>query len=410
MSHQIFNKQLGFNHTIKACFTGYIVQAIINNFAPLLFLTFHTTYNLPLSQITLLVTINFGIQLIVDLLSAGFIDKLGYRFCIMTAHLLSGIGLILLGILPELIPNPLIGLLIAVATYAIGGGLLEVLVSPIVEACPTERKEATMSMLHSFYCWGHVAVVLLSTLYFNFFGIENWRYLAFIWALIPLANLLLFAKVPIRHLVEETGQGLSIKELVTNQTFWLMMLLMACAGASEQGISQWASTFAEVGLGITKTAGDLAGPMLFAVMMGTSRAIYGKYAEKIKLEKFMLGSTLLCMISYLLVALSPWPVIGLIGCSICGFSVGILWPGTFSLAAAQIRRGGTALFALLALAGDLGCAGGPTFVGIIADLLSGGLKVGILWAVIFPALMLLGILGCMHTKKSIDSSQNISLK
>lgn len=382
---------LGYKRTTQACFVGLIVQAIVNNFAPLLFLTFHSSYGISLSKITLLVTFNFGLQLLVDLLSVYFVDKLGYRQSVVIAHGLTVVGLVSMTILPELFPDPFIGLLCAVVFYAAGGGLLEVLVSPIMESCPTENKEKAMSLLHSFYCWGHVAVVLLSTLFFGVFGISHWKILACIWALIPLANGFLFSKVPIAPLINEGETGMSLKQLLRQRLFWVFLLLMACAGACEQAVSQWASAFAEQGLGVSKTIGDLAGPMLFAIMMGISRAVYGKFGHKINLSRFMLYSGLLCGASYLIISLSPWPVLGLIGCGLCGLSVGILWPGTFSMASASLRRGGTAMFALLALAGDLGCSGGPTFVGLVAGAAGDNLKAGILAALVFPALLLVSI-------------------
>ncbi len=383
--------KLTYNHTICACFIGYIVQAIINNFAPLLFLTFQGSYGISLDKITLLVTFNFGIQLLVDLGCVKVVDRIGYRPCIVAAHVLGAAGLVSMTVLPELFADPFVGLLLAVAIYAVGGGILEVLVSPIVEACPTERKEGVMSLLHSFYCWGHVGVVLFSTVFFGVFGIENWKILAVLWALIPLANCFFFSRVPIASLMEEGEQGMSLKELFGTKLFWIMLLLMVCAGACEQGISQWASAFAERGLQVSKTVGDLAGPLLFAVLMGTSRALYGKYSEKIKLEKIMTYCGVLCAASYLLAALSASAVLGLLGCGLCGLSVGILWPGTFSMAAAGIRTGGTAMFALLALGGDLGCSGGPTFVGMVSDYFGGDLKKGILAGVLLPVLLLIGL-------------------
>ncbi|MGN6711718.1 MFS transporter [Anaerocolumna jejuensis] len=381
-----------YNRTIHACFIGYIVQAIVNNFVPLLFITLQTSYSISLRQITLLVTFNFGLQLLVDLLSAGFIDKIGYRVSAVAAHVLSAAGLILLTVLPEMLSDPFTGLLIAVMVYAAGGGLLEVLISPIVVACPTDNKEKAMSILHSFYCWGQVGVVLLSTLFFRLAGIEHWKILALLWALIPVFNGILFLKVPIAPLISEENEGLKLKELIGNKMFWLFMLLMVCAGASEQAVSQWASAFAERGLGISKTMGDLAGPMMFAVMMGTSRLFYGKYGEKINLKRFMLFSSILCIVSYLVISLSPFPVLGLIGCGLCGLSVGILWPGTFSMAALSIRRGGTAMFAFLALAGDLGCSAGPTLVGSVSSNFDNNLKAGILAAIIFPIFLIVGLL------------------
>ncbi|HIT91196.1 MAG TPA: MFS transporter [Candidatus Merdenecus merdavium] len=381
-----------YNKTIYACFIGYIVQAIINNFVPLLFLTFQSSYGISISKITMLVTFNFGVQLVIDLISIGFIDKIGYRASIIIAHLFAALGLASLAFLPDLTPDPFIGLLISVTIYAIGGGLLEVLVSPIVESCPNDRKEQTMSLLHSFYCWGHVGVVMLSTAFFAIAGIHRWKILSIIWALIPLCNTFLFAKVPMVSLIEEGEKGFTVLELFKKKVFWILILLMVCAGASEQAVSQWASTLAEKGLGVSKTIGDLAGPMFFAIMMGLSRLIYGKYGDRINLEKFMISSGVLCFISYLVISLTKHPLLGFIGCGLCGLSVGIMWPGTFSMAAASLKKGGTSMFALLALAGDLGCSGGPTFVGMVSTAFQDNLKKGILFAIIFPILLIVGIL------------------
>ena len=383
---------LQYKHTVRACFVGYVVQAIVNNFAPLLFLTFQAQYGIPLSQITVLITVNFALQLTVDFVSAFFIDKIGYRVSIVAAHAFAAAGLVLMTVLPEIMPSPFAGLLIAVMCYAVGGGLLEVLVSPIVEACPTDNKEQAMSLLHSFYCWGSVAVVGLSTLFFALFGTRSWRYLALMWAAVPLANAFVFSKVPIAPLIEDGEKGLSIKELFKNKMFWIFMLLMLCSGASEQAVSQWASTFAERGLGVSKTIGDLTGPMLFSVLMGLSRLIYGKFGGKIKLDSIMLGSGVLCIISYLIITLTDSSVLGLCGVALCGLSVGIMWPGTFSKASASIKGGGTAMFALLALCGDLGCSGGPTFAGMMASRFGDNLKIGMLCAIVFPAVLSLIVL------------------
>lgn len=380
-----------YKKTTIACFIGYIVQAIVNNFVPLLFVTFQNSYRIPLSQITALITMNFMIQLMVDMLSAGFIDKIGYRAAVIMAHVCAAVGLVSLTILPDLLPDAFVGIMIAVVIYAIGGGLIEVLISPIIEACPNDNKEKAMSLLHSFYCWGHVGVVLISTAFFAVLGIENWKILALIWAVIPTINIILFAKAPINSLNEEGEQGLTLRQLFSQKVFWLLMLMMMCAGASEQAVSQWASTFAEQGLGVSKTIGDLAGPMAFAMLMGTSRLIYGKYGHKMDLDRFMKYSCILCIASYLCIALVPVPVVELVGCAVCGFSVGILWPGTFSKAAVAIKGGGTALFAMLALAGDLGCSGGPTLAGMVSSSFGNNLRLGILAAIIFPILLLIGV-------------------
>ena len=379
-----------YDSTMRACFTGYIVQAIVNNFAPLLFLTFQRTYHIPLQQITLLVTFNFGIQLLTDLLSVAFVDRMGYRASMVLAHILSALGLICLTVLPEWMGHPFAGILISVIIYAVGGGLLEVLVSPVVEACPSTHKEKAMSMLHSFYCWGHVGVVLFSSIFFKLAGIENWKLLAVLWAVIPILNALVFTRVPIAPVLPEGEEGMTIGTLFQNRTFWLLFVMMICAGASEQSVSQWASLFAEKGLGISKTAGDLAGPMAFAVLMGASRAFYGNYGEKINLDRFMAVSSVLCILSYLCLVFMPVPVLSLAGCALCGLSVGIMWPGTFSRASKALPAGGTALFALLALGGDIGCSGGPSLVGMVSGMCKGNLKIGILAALIFPVLLLTG--------------------
>ncbi len=376
--------KLTYNHTIIACFIGYIIQAIVNNFVPLLFLTFQDTYGISLSRITLLVTVNFAVQLTVDLLSAFFVDRIGYRASMVIAHLCVALGFGMLITLPDVLSDPYIGILLSVVVYAVGGGLLEVLVSPIVEACPTDHKESAMSLLHSFYCWGYVGVVLLSTVFFTFVGIEHWKWLTGVWILLALGNMLFFTRTPIASLIEEGQKGFSLKELLSQKMFWVLLLMMVCAGASEQAVSQWASILAEKGLGVSKAVGDLAGPMSFAVFMGTSRAIYGKFGKKIDLNKFMAVSCFLCVVSYLLIALVPNPVINLIGCALAGFSVGIMWPGTFSTASSSLPLGGTLMFALLALGGDIGCAGGPTLAGLIASSFGDDLQKGILFSVIFP--------------------------
>ena len=380
-----------YQRTMYACFVGYIVQAIVNNFVPLLFLTFEGTYGIEMGRITMLITMNFGVQLVVDLLSAGFVDKIGYRISIVLAHLFSAAGLAGLVFLPGILPDAYTGLCISVVIYALGGGLIEVLISPIMESCPTDNKEKAMSLLHSFYCWGHVGVVLVSTIFFHLAGIENWRILTLLWVVIPVANGIVFLKSPIAPLIEEGESGLSMKELFRNKMFWLFLLMMLCAGASEQAVSQWASTFAEQGLGVTKTIGDLAGPMAFAILMGSARAFYGKFGDRLNLDRFMLASGVLCVFSYLCIALAPSPVVSLAGCGICGLSVGIMWPGSFSKASAAIRNGGTAMFALLALAGDLGCSGGPTLVGYVSSTAADNLRIGILAAIVFPVLLIAAI-------------------
>lgn len=386
-----------YKKTLIACYLGFITQAITANFAPLLFLTFHKTYQISLGKIACISTVFFFAQLLVDLFCAKYVDKIGYRRSVVASEILSGAGLIGLAFLPNLLPNPYVGILISVIIYAIGSGLIEVLVSPIVEACPFDNKESVMSLLHSFYCWGFVGVVLLSTVFFAVFGIENWRILSCIWAVIPLYNVFNFIKCPIEMLTEE-GTGLGIRQLCRIPVFWIALVLMVCAGASEISMSQWASAYAESALGLSKSVGDIAGPCLFAVMMGISRSFYGKYGEKMDLMKFMIGSGILCLVCYLLAALASMPILNLAGCIFCGFSVGIMWPGTISISSAKLPLGGTAMFALLAMAGDLGGSIGPCVIGFVTQNAGDNLKAGMLAGCIFPAVLVLSVI-LMRRKK-----------
>ena len=377
-----------YNKTLLACYLGFITQAICANFAPLLFLKFHSDYAISLGQIALIPTAFFLTQLVIDVFCAKFVDRIGYRRSVITSALTSALGLAGLAFIPDLFADPFIGIMICVVVYAVGSGLLEVLGSPIVEACPFEHKDAVMSTLHSFYCWGCVGVILLSTLFFAAFGIEHWRWLACIWALIPLYNIYNFATCPIEHLTEE-GKGMTLRELFKVPVFWLAIILMVCAGASELSMAQWASAFTEAALGFSKTVGDLVGPCLFAVTMGISRVLYGKYGPKMNLTRFMFGSGILCLCCYLLASLSSSPVLGLIGCVLCGFSVGIMWPGTISLTSPRLPRGGTALFAMLAMAGDLGGAFGPSLVGTVTQQSGDRLQSGMLAGSIFPLILII---------------------
>lgn len=385
-------KNISYKTTLTACFIGYIIQAIVNNFVPMLFLRFQAEFGIPLAQITWLITINFAVQLTVDAVAPAFVDKIGYRASMQLAHILSASGFLLMTVLPDKLPSPFAGLVICIALYAVGGGLLEVLVSPIVEACPTDNKETAMSLLHSFYCWGQAATVLLSTVFFAIAGIEHWRILAALWSIVPMLNFILFLKVPIAALSETRGQESGLAELIRTPGFLFFCLMMLCAGACELTVSQWTSAFAESGLQISKSAGDLIGTMGFAICMGSARALFSKFGEKIPLQKVMLASSVLCVGSYLLIGLTKAPAAGLIGCMLCGFSVGIFWPGTFSLSAARLRNGGTLMFALLALAGDLGCCAGPTIAGKASALFGSDLHRGILCGIVFPCIMLCCVL------------------
>jgi len=379
-----------YKHTKIACYIGYITQAIIVNFSPLLFLTFQRSFGLSMEQVTLLISLNFLVQLTVDFLSAVIVDKVGYRPCMVTAHVVAVAGLLGLAFFPSIMP-PYTGLLLATVLYAVGGGLLEVMVSPIVEACPTDGKSAAMSFLHSFYCWGCVAVVLISTLLFKLLGIENWKLVACMWAVIPALNAVFFLFVPIAPIVAE-GKSMTFGELIKTKLFWILILLMTCSGAAELAVAQWASAFAESGLKVSKTVGDLAGPCMFAFAMGVGRVFHTRFAEKIDLEKYIMGCGALCIVSYILAIVPFGAVINLIGCGICGLAVAMVWPGMLSVAAVRCPRGGTVMFAMLALGGDIGCFLGPTVVGMVSGANGDNLKMGILAAIVFPALIIVGML------------------
>ena len=397
--------QKNYRKTLLACYLGFITQAICANFAPLLFLTFHKDYQISLGHIALIPTAFFLTQLIVDALCARYVDKIGYRRAIVGSQVTSALGLAGLAVLPEMLGDPFIGVILCVILYAIGSGLMEVLGSPIVEACPFDNKDAVMSLLHSFYCWGSVAVVLLSTVFFAVFGVACWKILACLWAVVPLWNIINFLRCPIEHLVED-GQGMTIRQLCKAPLFWLAVLLMVCSGASELSMAQWASAYAEAALGLSKTLGDLMGPCLFAITMGLSRVLYGKYGEKVDLTSFMLGSGALCLVCYLLASMTANPIWGLVGCIACGFSVGIMWPGTLSITSARMPLGGTALFALLAMAGDLGGAFGPSMVGYVTQLAGDDLRAGLQVGCIFPIGLMIGLIIMRRMTKKNQVQKN----
>lgn len=373
-----------YKKTKLACYLGFITQAVAANFAPLLFLKFHTDYDISLGNIALISTFFFFTQLLVDLFCAKYVDKIGYRVCIVASEVCSAAGLAGLALLPEIMPSPFAGIIISVILYAIGSGLIEVLGSPIVEACPFKNKEATMSLLHSFYCWGAVGTILVSTVFLMIFGIDSWKWLAVSFAIIPAINIYNFATCPIELLVEE-GQGMGIRKLFSNPMFLIAIVMMVCSGASELAMAQWASAYAESALGFSKAIGDIAGPCMFAVTMGISRVLFGKASDKMNLNRFMLGSGILCFVCYLLASFSDNPIIGLAGCIVCGFSVGIMWPGTISISSKAFPTGGTAMFALLAMAGDLGGSIGPAIVGRVADMFGGSINVGMRIGLLFPS-------------------------
>lgn len=391
-----------YNKTLIACYLGFVTQAITANFAPLLFLTFRDAYEVSLEQVALIPFTFYLTQLLVDLAATRYADRIGYRACVVVSQVVSALGLVLMVILPDIVSSPFLGILISVVLYAVGSGLIEVLVSPIVEACPFKNKDGMMSLLHSFYCWGAVAVIIGSTVFFALFGVENWKILALFWAVIPFANTFNFLTCPIERLPESKEDNPTHK-LLRLPLFWLLVLLMICSGASEATMAQWSSAFTESALGVSKTIGDLAGPCLFAAFMGVSRLLYGKMSARLHLVKTMLLSGSLCGICYFVAALASLPVIGLAGCALCGLAVGIMWPGTLSIASQKCPFGGTAMFAFLALAGDLGATLSPTMVGYISELADGNLKSGLLVASAFPLLLVLSLLLIKNTKSARTS-------
>lgn len=388
-----------FKATIGASCVGYFTQAILINFPPLLFVSFQREFGLSLGQLSLLIAMNFITELLVDVICSKISPKVGFRPCVICAQLMAIIGLVSFTALPSMMSNKLLALSIANIFCGIGGGMMEVLISPIVEACPTTNKSGMMSLLHSFYCWGQMGVVLLSTIYFLVFSVDDWRILSLIWAIIPLIDGILFMLVPINSLDEE-GKTSSFSSLFKNKVFWILFVMMLCAGSSEIAISQWASTFAETGLGVEKWIGDLVGPCLFAVAMGATRVFFSKKSEKLNLETAILISACFTVFSYLVVVFSPIPQIALIGCALCGVGCGILWPGSFSIATSRIPHGGVAMFGLLALAGDLGCLTGPVIAGLASETFGGNLSIGFLFAMAMPVLLVIMVLWLKSIKKA----------
>lgn len=387
-------KENDYSITKRACYLGFVTQAIVANFTPLLFMAFHREYDIPIASLALIPAVFYIVQLITDFLCAKF-KNLNYRRSIIISEITSALGLIGMAFLPALFPNPLIGILICVCIYAVGSGLIEVLCSPVIEACPFPNKEGMMSMLHSFYCWGAVGVILGSTLFFTLFGLANWRILACLWAIIPLYNILNFATCPIEPIVPDS-EGMSMSKLLGSRTFWPFLILMIAAGASESSMAQWTSAFAEASLGVDKAIGDLAGPCGFAFCMGLGRLWYGKRGQHMNLSSYMTVAGIICFASYLVASLSSLPIIAFIGCMVSGLAVAIMWPGSISLTSARIPGGGTALFALLALGGDVGGTLGPSLVGLATSACSDSIQSGLLSASVFPLLLVVSLIFIRH--------------
>lgn len=399
-----------YTSTKIACYTGYFVQAIINNLAPLFYVIFHNSFGIPYTKISWLILINFITQLFTDIASVKVTAKLGYRMSVLFAHIFSAAGLILLGVLPIVMHNHFIGLVIPILIYAMGSGLIEVMISPIIEGLPLSNKSGEMSLLHSFYCWGQMAVVLVSTLLLSAVGNENWKYIPIAWAIVPIVNFFLFTRVPIIPPVADDETPMKISELFRDKTFVALAFLMLCSGAAEISIAQWASTFAEKSLGVDKVFGDLLGPCMFAVLMGSGRVVFGFIGDKIDTGRILSLSAVLCLCAYLTTTLVNIPIVSLISCEVCGLSVATMWPGVLSLGAKKFPKGGTGLFAMLAMFGDLGCAFGPWLAGMFSGLSEKSsaitmepLKFGLLICCIFPITMII----VLNTSKTLKKKSNI---
>lgn len=389
------NKTKKYSLTLTACYVGYVIQAMVNNLSPLLFVQFKRQFALDSAMLSFIIFINFGLQIIVDSLSAKITEKIGYRAGAILAQVFSCTGLVCLGVLPNVI-NPFAGIIIATVLMAIGGGFVEVILSPVVEALPLGNKSGAMCFLHSFYCWGHIFTVLAATIYFNLFTIDAWRYLPVALAVIPLLNCITFAVCPLETLEGDETPS-SYKSIFTMRGFWLFPVLILASGAAEQAIAQWASDFAEIGLGVDKTLGDVFGTCLFALGMALSRTVYGVLGEKIDLKKAFVLCGGLLIGSYLLAALSPSAGLSLAGIAFGGVFVGLLWPGLYAVAGQAYPKGGTKMFGILALFGDIGCTVGPTLTGLVSN----DIKTGLLFATCFPFIVLVcSVILLKRTKKN----------
>lgn len=391
-------KKLSFNHTKAACYIGSISQSIVCGFLPLLFVIFNQDYGIPLAMVTLFSTVNFVIQLIMDFTSLFYIDRVSYRKTIVAAHLLAAFGFLFLGLAAPKIKNIYPAILFSVVLFSAGGGLSEVLLSPIIEGCPSDNKAATMSLLHSMFAFGSVGVILVTNILLFVLGKANWHYIATLWAAIPLFNAGYFMLVPINRIVE-SDKRMPLSRLFKRKSFLVFVLIMFCSGATEIAMSQWASAFAESSLGVSKAVGDILGPCVFASMMALSRVMYSKLADRINLAKYLMLCGIMTVGCFLTAALSPIKLAALLACGFCGFAVGIIWPGTVSLSAKTYPSGGAAMFGALALAGDVGCTAGPTVVWFVASLFGGELRRGLLISCIFPVLLVVSTVLLMQRVK-----------
>lgn len=376
--------KINYTPTKISAYVGYFVQAIVNNFLPILFVAFQDIYGIGYEKLGRLIVFNFITQMVTDILSPKIISLLGYRKTAVMCQLIAALGLTLAAVLPNVLPNAYIGIVLAVIVYAFASGLMEVIISPMIEMLPTSNKSGNMSLLHSFYCWGQAITTVGTTLLLSAFGYRGWTYIPLIWAIVPFINAFSFIRVPIVEPQPERKSD-SFRVLFSDRRFRVFMLIMLCAGASEIAMAEWASVFAQNALGVSQIAGDLAGPCAFSLFMGLGRLLYAAFSEKISYRSTVIVLGLCCAVCYYIAAFASIPIFALAACALCGFTVSILWPGTISAGAVAFPRGDAVMFSVFAMCGDIGCCIGPWLLGVVAEHFT--LNIGFAVSSFFPLLM-----------------------
>ncbi len=380
--------------TKYASFITCFSTAITGNFSALLFLSFHRMYGISYTLLGLLILMNFGTQLIFDLLFSFCSGKFNLKFCVKITPLVMAVGLVLLGLAPVIFKNNIFfGLIFATVVASCGGGLSEVLSSSVIAAIPSNNPQRTMSILHSCYAWGVVIVVLVTTAFFRFFGIENWAALTLFFAIIPFVAFLMFLFSSVPDLEEDSEDSVQ-GNILKNKTMWLCVLAIFLGGAAECTMSQWCSTYLEQSFGITKAVGDVFGVALFGAMLGLGRTLFARFGKKI--ENALFFGSVMASVCYLCAALVPVPAVGMLACAFTGFSVAMLWPGSLLAVQKLVPEKSVTMFALMAAGGDMGASLCPQLVGIITDAVMNlnifssasaeqiSMKIGLLFATLFP--------------------------
>lgn len=353
--------------TTISCFVGIFCQAVSSNITAILFIPLMTLYGLSYVHLGLLVGINFTTQVLVDIIASRLVDRYGFRVFVLPSDILAVIGLVLFGLTPVLFDNILTGLVFSTIIFSASCGLQEVMLSPIVNAIPHNDKGPAMALMHSFYAWGQVATIIITTLFLFFFGIENWQVIVFLWALVPLVNFFMFLAAPFPGVIHE-NQRMTMRDLILKPFYLVALLAIMGGAATELVMNQWSSTFSEKVLELPKVTGDILGMCGFAVFLGLGRVLYGRYGSKINMNNVLVGSAAAAVVCYIAVAISPLPAISLAACAVCGLAASLLWPGTLVITAEKYPLAGAWIFAILAAAGDIGAASGPFAAGVITDL------------------------------------------